>query len=792
MQLRHEKSEKQPKHIDNLDAVLSMIKKLLLLGTLPMLMIGLLISQVDVRTDITDFFFTGHDPDSAFLINQLTTDKLQRETILSIEHQDLNAEVVVDFMDQFRSDLATLPGMQRVWSESLSERQLIDLINLYSAYKVNLFSIDPQLDIPELFEADNLNARLLRMQSLLLGPDPQRVKSLIKSDPMLLTLDWLEAIQLTFTRSKTFSNYSVVFVESVAQGMDLNAQQNLQQLIFESFTQLNQKFENKFTMQTTGIPVFAMAIKSQVSKDISRVSTLSMLVILLLFIVIFRSAKSLMLTASLLVITVGSAVLITQLVFGFVHGLTLALGATLIGVCIDYFIHAMINASEGEASQYSENIVKIWPSLILGGMTTVLGYIALAVSGFPGLQQIAVFAISGIFIALLMTRFIIPVLMLQFSLKLRPRFSSEKLLSILSSGKLAGGIVIAVLICFSLGVWEIKWSDSLDTLSPDLKLLKTKDNTIRSRMVDLAPGRFVLAQANDMETALELNEKLFLELNQLRDQGAIESYFSVYPWMASQRLQSENKRIWNETLTAQNIKNWEAALQASGFAAQAFPALKKSESEFIDSQRIKSTPAWPLLSKQLINDGELITVVTWLGRHDVNLVKQALSAIPGVRYFSHKESIDALARDYRIKAQTMLLAGLAAIYLLLLGRFRSVWVAFKLLLPAVTALLFVFGIAGIIGRPMHMIHLIGLLLTAAICVDYGIFFFENRSNNRTLTFQAISASALTSGASFASLGIAQNPGLQALAWTVAPGIFIGFLLCPVILRKGQNRSDGKV
>ena len=85
------------------------------------------------------------------------------------------------------------------------------------------------------------------------------------------------------------------------------------------------------------------------------------------------------------------------------------------------------------------------------------------------------------------------------------------------------------------------------------------------------------------------------------------------------------------------------------------------------------------------------------------------------------------------------------------------------------------------GHSMNMLHLVGLLLAAAICVDYGILFFENRGENRSLSFQAITASALTSAVSFACLGVAQNPALQALAWTVAPGIVIGFLLCPAIL-----------
>ena len=768
---------------------MSLIKKYLLLLLVPITMIGLLITKVDIRTDITDFFFAGNNADSAFLVNQLNSDNLQRQIVLSIAHPKLDADLVVDFMDQFRAKLAQFEDTERVWSQALDEDQLKQLIDLYSTYKINLFSTDPKREISALFETDNLKQRLQQIKSLLLGPDPELAKKYLKSDPMLLTLDWLDHIQMTVKRSKQLQDYSTVFVESVADGMDLIAQQKLLARIGESFALINEQFDNKFSMQWTGIPVFAIAIKSEISKDISRVSTLSMLVIITIFIVIFCSLKSLILTAILLLTTVGGAALVTQLVFGFVHGLTLALGATLIGICIDYFIHAMINASEGEPSQYTEKIKKIWPSLILGGATTILGYIALAVSGFPGLQQVAVFSVSGIVVALLMTRYIIPIVMIRFSFRLQPRLSSDSLLAIMSSQKIAVSLLAFVLVCFILGVSAVSWSENLDTLTPELEQLKSEDAIIRSRMANIAPGRFILSEATDLESALQINEKLHLELEKMRDQGIVEEYFSVYPWIASQKLQSENKHNWNNALNLRNLDRWKSALEKAGFSAQAFPDLKTAGAQIIDLKQIEKSPAWQLLSRQMIFDDQQVTLATWLGEHEVSQLKQALMSMQGVRYFSHKESIDALARDYRLKAQRLLFAGLAAIFLLLLGRFRSATTAIKLLLPAMMAILFVFGLAGLIARPMNMIHLIGLLLTAAICVDYAIFFFENRSNNQTLTFQAITASALTSSASFACLGIAQNPALQALAWTVAPGIIIGFLLCPVILRRGPKKSQ---
>ncbi|MCP4936812.1 MAG: hypothetical protein GY927_22065, partial [bacterium] len=180
-------------------------------------------------------------------------------------------------------------------------------------------------------------------------------------------------------------------------------------------------------------------------------------------------------------------------------------------------------------------------------------------------------------------------------------------------------------------------------------------------------------------------------------------------------------------------------------------------------------------------------VTLWLGKHSPEKIIAALQGIPNARYFSQKERTTQLLELYREKAQSMLLWGLLAILVLLIVRFRSFPRALRVIAPAAISIMVVVGAWGLSGSAMNMLHLIGLLLAAAICVDYGIFFAENRSGDMNLTFQAITVSALTSSASFACLATAQNPALHALAGTVSPGVMIGFLLCPVMLRAAPRQ-----
>jgi len=71
-------------------------------------------------------------------------------------------------------------------------------------------------------------------------------------------------------------------------------------------------------------------------------------------------------------------------------------------------------------------------------------------------------------------------------------------------------------------------------------------------------------------------------------------------------------------------------------------------------------------------------------------------------------------------------------------------------------------------------------------VDYGIFYQENRGEDIALTYQAMSASMLTSALAFGSLMVSESTSLKILASVVVLGVFLGFLLCPIIIKSEQK------
>src|SRR5690606_313321 len=127
--------------------------------------------------------------------------------------------------------------------------------------------------------------------------------------------------------------------------------------------------------------------------DLTRISLLASFGLLVFFIVAFRRLQIMILVMLPLSVGMLAGVAVNLLLFQRIHGLTLAFGAPLLGVCIDYAIH-LFNAHCLLASK--DRMRHIWPGILIGGLTTVAGFAGLAWTSFPGLREIAVFTSVGV------------------------------------------------------------------------------------------------------------------------------------------------------------------------------------------------------------------------------------------------------------------------------------------------------------------------------------------------------------------------------------------------------------
>jgi predicted exporter len=120
-------------------------------------------------------------------------------------------------------------------------------------------------------------------------------------------------------------------------------------------------------------------------------SALASVGLVVLFFALFRSLRLLCLAALPLGAGFVSGVAVCLALYGRVHGITLAFGASLLGVALDYVEHlychhAVAPHVEGPWGTLRE----IGPALVTGAVTTLVGFVALGFAGLPGLTEVAV------------------------------------------------------------------------------------------------------------------------------------------------------------------------------------------------------------------------------------------------------------------------------------------------------------------------------------------------------------------------------------------------------------------
>lgn len=759
----------------------------LLFFLLPPLLAVIAATTVNFKTDLSAFIIAGDNAEELLLASEMQSGALSRRYLISVGSDSLKP-VPKAFMQTLRTRLNAIDGVVDVWLPDQQNNLEPALLSLYVQYGGALYSLNPERDLAALFTPQGLAQRAAFLKQALLSPQAAIVKKIALEDPLLLTLSGFrtvgEQMRQTTQDDAQFRN---LILETEADGLDAVSQSHIQTAINAVFNELMQTHREAWQLEMTGVPVFAAATQKLIQGDITQVSILSSIALMVLFLLLFRSFAALFQVFTLLMTVVLSAILTTSWIFGYVHGMTVAIGSTLIGICIDYPIHALAHAAQAENK--SAAIVKIWPSMLLGGVTTLIGYAALGASGYPGFQQVAVYAGTGIVAALLLTRFILPGLVADGR---RGRLNVP-LAAVWASfsehhrhGLLA---LLLVLTGASLyGVQSLHWLEDMQELTPELNYLKDNDKRIRSRMVSIEPGRFVMITAGDVESVLQKTERVYTVLEQLKRQGDLTDYFGLYPWLLSAEQQQRNQEQLQRYLTDENRQLWREVLRQQGLSVERLGELNYPEQEPLTLERVFATPVKRLIDSRVITTENQAVVMIWLADHKAAALQTAFAGIDGVRYFSQRDMLNNMTRSYTERARILLTVGLALILLLLIVRYKNPIKAIRTLMPALLAALLILGFWSMSGAAVSFLHLVGFLLVVAICVDYGIFYQENRGGDIHLTYQAMAASMLTSMLAFGCLGTAESTSLKILAGVVALGVLLGFLFCPLIIRPTDDAN----
>lgn len=760
------------------------------------ILLAIMLWQIRVENDLNAFFTATNDEDSQLLSDLLKSGELSRRYLLVVERDSASSAEggqrdepsLSAFGQRLAKQLAPLEGVDQVWPANQPPREWLNAVQAYAPYHARIFSLNPEEDAAHLFDQTALHDRAAGLKQALLSPQGGFVKTIAKQDPLLLSLNGFKDLQNQFkSQSRLGEEGGALVLQSRPPALDSEAHQQLQVAIRGSFNALNEAAGGQFRLSMAGVPVFGVAAHGEISRDVALVSTLSSIAVVLVFLALFRSFAALhwVMLVQAAAFVIGT--LATALIFERVHSLTLALGASLIGICVDYPMHVMVHCAKHQDSPQA-TVRLLWPSLFLGGLTTVIGYVAMGMTGFPGFEQIAVFALFSIAASLSLTRWVLPALLADTRLHVAHLPGIAAWVDFCGRHRKVLWLLFALATLLAVpALTKLRWMDDMQKLALDMDVLKQQDKAVRAHFSSIEPGRFVLVEAEDFETALQRSEAAERRLRQLQQAGLLDEYRGLFPWLSSEALQARNARVHDAALTAEFTQAWQTALRQAELSTEKLGALQSASTEPMLSTAVLDTPVRQVLSGQLIEGRQRVMLALWLGRHEPARLSEGLQGLDGVRYFSQKDQLDKLAVQYRDRSLYMLVIGIAIMGVFIWLQQPDIRKVALTLLPALAAVLFIFAIWALMGEELSFLHVIGLLLSVSLCVDYGIFFMENSAQDTDVTYHAIASSTLTTLASFGALGMGKTPTLPILALSVSLGVTVGFMLCPMLIAK-QRKS----
>jgi predicted exporter len=774
------------------------------------LLLGLLALRTDYRADLSVFLPQKPTNEEKILAEQLQSGAANRILLMALEGapSEVLAKVGKELARQLRAD----PAIAYVHNGQYPDLEKENKLLFEHRY---LLSAQTQATM---FTESGLHAALQNSLAELGGSAGLISKDMLASDPtgqMLQLMDqMLPSGGPAVLHGHWFSpdhRRAMMLVQLALEGTNSNAQEQTLQHLQARFETLKNADPAARGMQliVSGAPVFALDARNKIRSEVSRLSTISLALIVLLLYWMLRSPRYLLLSLMPLATGVLAGISAVSLWFGNVHGMTIGFGTTLMGEAVDYAIYLFMlrERAQGEPGQGS---MSLWQTIRLGLLTSVCGFMALLFSGFNGMAQLGLFSVVGLVVAAAVARWVLPPLLpTQVGLRDMGRVGARLQQAV---GRLAkahkillvlGGLGLLVL------VWRgpYLWNHNLGALSPVSAEMQNLDGQLREQLGAGDVRHMLVLLAPDDERALQACEAFRPHLEGLVKAQLIASYDAPCNIIPSKALQVQRQAVLPEPA---------ALTQALDSALKGLPLDAAYLAPFLASVQASRHLA-PLEPKDLAGtalstavdvalnsrpDGTTLLIQLrppTVGPKAHTIDRQAVFAQLQPHLGSHavlldiKQASENLYKTYMQKTLWFSAMGLVAILLLLAFSLRSLTQVLQVVLPLLFSMTAVALGLHVLGISLNLLHIVGLLMIFAVGSNYALFFVTTQigkanSPHQQQTLVALAFANLTTVIGFGILAFSSTPVLQTLGETVGPGAFLALLFSAILCRPSATST----
>jgi predicted exporter len=518
----------------------------------------------------------------------------------------------------------------------------------------------------------------------------------------------------------------------------------------------------------------------QAKRDVSTLGIATLLGVFLLIVAVFRSLRPLLLSVLSIAIGALAGTVVTLLLFGELHLMTLVMSMSIIGISADYTLYylteRMVHGAEHSPWQ---SLAKVRNALLLALLTTVAAYLIMMLAPFPGIRQMAVFAAVGLSASCLTVIFWHP--WLCRGLPVRPVPLMVLMLRWLAAWrrnkKLSVGLPVALALLSAVGMSTLRVDDDIAQLQALPKDILAQEKAITALTGQSVDQKWFVVHGASPQQTLERLEAFTPALAEAQKAGEMARWRTL-PLNSLARQKSDLTLLRDAAPAVTNV------LKSAGLNAVSpnLDAMPVSVDAWLKSP---ASEGWRLLWLTL-PDGESGVLVPVDGAKNSAYLGELAARHEGVVWVDRKASFDSLFALYRTLLTGLLFAALAVIAcgaMLRLG-WRKGLIS---LVPSVLSLSCGLAVLAATGHPVNLFSLLALVLVLGIGINYTLFFSNPRGTPLT-SMLAITLAMMTTLLTLGMLVFSATQAISSFGIVLVSGIFTAFLLAPLAMPDKKERK----
>jgi predicted exporter len=516
----------------------------------------------------------------------------------------------------------------------------------------------------------------------------------------------------------------------------------------------------------------------QAREEASLIGSVSLFATLALLHLLFRTPRVLLVALPVVVGALSGAAACIAL-FGQIHVLTLVLGASLVGVSIDFPLHYLSKSWALQPWHAYRALRLTLPGLALALATNVVGYLAMAFTPFPALTQVAVFSAAGLIGAFACATCLLPALLnapltpwaaplgwARRALELR-----RALLRRLPATWLIAGFT---LFCIA-GISQVSFTDDLRQWASRAPALQQQAERIGQISGFEPTSQYFLVRAGSPDELLARQEELSTRLDELVAEQKLHGYLALSQLVAPAAAQESLHLVLPRLLEASQPL-LDMGVTADMLEKELADLLAKPVASLDQVLAGPLAEPWRPLWLGSRPDGSVAGLISLQGLRDSSALHGLAEGIGGVRLIDRPAELNRLFAETQRQAALLKLLAAALIFALLCLPFG--WRgALRCLAVPLLAALGSLACLGWLGQPLTLFGLFGLLLVTAIGVDYAILMRE-RIGGTAVSLTGTLLAAVTTWLSFGLLALSSTPAVSNFGLAVGLGLVFAFLLAP--------------